>query len=138
MLVEGDDFNEPVADAARSILDGHIVLSRALANAKHFPAIDVLDSVSRVRDSVITTAHREAANNLLRLESAYRSQEDLLSVGAYQEGADPVVDTALAIRDRMLGFVRQEAHDPSTFSDAVTGVEHLAAEAAAESRRTAA
>src|SRR5690606_342254 len=77
VLVEGDDFNEPVADSARSILDGHVVLSRKLANQKHFPAIDVLDSVSRVRDQVTSREDLEAANAVLALEATYRAQEDL-------------------------------------------------------------
>ena len=89
VLVEGDDFNEPVADAARSILDGHIVLSRRLAAGKHFPAIDVLESVSRVRDDVIDPLQLEAAATVLRAESAYRHHEDLLAVGAYKPGCRP-------------------------------------------------
>src|SRR5262249_13617499 len=98
VLVEGDDFNEPVADAARSCLDGHIVLTRRLANARHFPAIDVLESVSRVRDDVTERAPRDAADLLLRLEAAHRAHEDLIAVGAYRPGADAQVDAALAMR----------------------------------------
>jgi flagellar biosynthesis/type III secretory pathway ATPase len=107
VLVEGDDFNEPVADSARSILDGHVVLSRRIAGTKHFPAIDVLDSVSRVRDEVIPRACLEDANLFLRLEAAYRGSEDLISVGAYKGGADPWVDAAIALRPQMLAFLRQ-------------------------------
>jgi FliI/YscN family ATPase len=117
VLVEGDDFNEPVADASRSILDGHIVLARNLASAKHFPAIDVLESVSRVRDEVIDRAHRDAANALLQLEAAYRSHEDLISVGAYKPGANPLVDTAIAVRSQVLAFLRQQADESSTLAD---------------------
>lgn len=107
VLVEGDDFNEPVADSARSILDGHIVLSRRIASTKHFPAIDVLDSVSRVRDEVVSSAALEDANLFLRLEAAYRGSEDLIAVGAYKSGADPLVDAAIALRPQMLAFLRQ-------------------------------
>jgi len=114
VLVEGDDFNEPVADAARSILDGHIVLARRLASAKHFPAIDVLESVSRVRDAVISREHLDAANTVLRLEAAYRAQEDLISVGAYKAGADRLVDTAIALRPETQAFLQQDAADRST------------------------
>ncbi len=114
VLVEGDDFNEPIADAARSILDGHIVLARRFASAKHFPAIDVLESVSRVRDAVITREHLEAANTFLRLEAAYRAQEDLIAVGAYKAGADRWVDTAIAMRPLTQAFLRQDAGDRST------------------------
>lgn len=118
VLVEGDDFNEPVADAARSILDGHIVLTRKLASAKHFPAIDVLDSVSRVRDDVLPRARRDAANQFLKLEAAYRGSEDLISVGAYKPGADPQVDTAIALRPAMLDFLQQTPDEGSTLDDA--------------------
>jgi FliI/YscN family ATPase len=113
VLVEGDDFTEPVADASRSILDGHIVLTRRLASAKHFPAIDVLESVSRVRDMVIDPEHLADANEFLRLEAAYRSHEDLIAVGAYKPGADPLVDAAIANRAAMLAFLRQADHEGS-------------------------
>jgi FliI/YscN family ATPase len=126
VLVEGDDFNEPVADAARSILDGHIVLSRALANAKHFPAIDVLSSVSRVRDAVIGKDHLEAANLLLRLEAAYASHEDLISVGAYKAGANLEVDTAIALRNDIRSFLCQWADDGSSFEEARKRLIHIA------------
>jgi flagellum-specific ATP synthase len=127
VLVEGDDFSEPVADAARSILDGHIVLARKLAAAKHFPAIDVVESVSRVRDSVITAEHREAANALLQLEAAWRAHEDLISVGAYKSGADRRVDAALAIRDEWLALLRQRAEEWTPLADTVRQVRNLAA-----------
>ena len=131
VLVEGDDFNEPVADAARSILDGHIVLSRKLAGAKHFPAIDVLESVSRVRDEVISKAHQEAANLVLRLESAYRAHEDLIAVGAYQNGADRTVDAAIALRTEIHAFLRQSPVDHSDADDIHTRLTRLAAAARA-------
>jgi FliI/YscN family ATPase len=118
VLVEGDDFNEPVADSARSILDGHIVLSRTLAAQKHFPAIDVLESVSRVRDAVIAPDHLLASNNFLKLESAYRKQEDLIAVGAYKAGGDKLADAAITNRDEMLGYLRQRADEPVTYDDA--------------------
>ena len=105
-----------MADAARSILDGHIVLSRRLANAKHFPAIDVLDSVSRVRDDVLTREQRESANHFLQLESAYRSHEDLISVGAYKPGANALVDAAIALRPAMLAFMQQTPDEGSTLA----------------------
>lgn len=122
VLVEGDDFNEPVADATRSILDGHLVLSRALAHARHYPAIDVLHSVSRVRDSVISSSHREAAESLLRLLAAYRAHEDLISVGAYKPGSDPDTDLAVHYRDALRGFLCQDARESLDFN---RGLEHL-------------
>jgi FliI/YscN family ATPase len=114
VLVEGDDFNEPVADATRSILDGHVVLSRQLATAGHYPAIDVLESVSRVRDAVISPDHRNAAVRIGSLLATYREREDLISVGAYQEGSDPAVDEAIRMRDPINAYLRQDAgeHTP--------------------------
>ena len=131
VLVEGDDFNEPIADAARSILDGHVVLARSLATAKHFPAIDVLESVSRVRDAVIDPGHRDAANVLVRLEAAYRAHEDLIAVGAYQRGANAAVDTAIAIRPALLDFLRQRPDSHGTFATSREAVVELAARATA-------
>jgi flagellum-specific ATP synthase len=119
VLVEGDDFNEPIADAARSILDGHIVLTRRLANARHFPAIDVLESVSRVRDQVISGRHHEAANQFLKLEAAHHAHEDLIAVGAYKAGADPLVDTAIALRPQTRAFLQQTANDHSGLEESV-------------------
>lgn len=107
VLVDGDDFNEPISDAARSILDGHIVLSRKLASASHFPAIDVLASNSRVRDLIISPEHRKAANIISRTEAAFRDKEDLVMVGAYQQGSDPTVDAAITHRDEILNFLQQ-------------------------------
>jgi flagellum-specific ATP synthase len=114
VLVDGDDFNEPVADAARSILDGHIVLTRRLAAANHYPAIDVLQSKSRVRDHVIDANQREAAELLLRLEATYREKEDLLMVGAYQRGSSPMVDAAVDLRTEILDFLQQPPAGGST------------------------
>jgi flagellum-specific ATP synthase len=107
VLVDGDDFNEPVADASRSILDGHIVLTRKLAGAGHYPSIDVLESKSRVRDHVITPEQRAAANTVSRLEAAYREKEDLILVGAYHDGTDRNVDAALKLRPQVLDFLQQ-------------------------------
>ncbi len=111
VLVDGDDFNEPVADAARSILDGHIVLTRRLASAGHFPSIDVLESKSRVRDQIISAEQRTDAETLLRAEATYREKEDLILVGAYQRGSHPVVDAAVDNRDAILGLLQQNSAD---------------------------
>jgi FliI/YscN family ATPase len=115
VLVDGDDFNEPVADAARSILDGHVVLTRRLASAGHFPSIDVLESKSRVRDMIIDAPQRTAANTLMRLEASYREKEDLIMVGAYQKGSDPMVDAALRSRDQVLAFLQQRPDEVTSF-----------------------
>ncbi len=108
VLVEGDDTSEPVADAARSILDGHIVLSRDLANRSHFPAIDVLQSLSRTMPLVTSDEHRKDASRLRELVSAYRHSEDLISIGAYKEGAKPIVDQAIARIDGINHFLQQD------------------------------
>jgi FliI/YscN family ATPase len=107
VLVEGDDFNEPVADATRGILDGHIVLTRDLAAAGHFPAIDVLESKSRLRDQIISEDQRWAADQLQRLIAVYRENEDLIVIGAYQKGNDHDVDAAIRFRADINGFLRQ-------------------------------
>jgi FliI/YscN family ATPase len=126
VLVDGDDFNEPVADAARSILDGHVVLTRRLAAAGHFPAIDVLDSKSRVRDQIVPAEQRAAANLLLKCEAAYREKEDLILVGAYQKGSDPMVDAAVALREQSLGFLQQRPDEASPYALTQNTLRHLA------------
>jgi flagellum-specific ATP synthase len=118
VLVDGDDMNEPIADAVRSILDGHVVLSRDLAHASHYPAIDVLQSVSRLIGEVTTPEVRAAGQEVRRLLAAYREKEDLIAIGAYQHGADPVTDMAIAKRDPINGFLRQAVTDASTAEEA--------------------
>jgi len=108
VLVDGDDHNEPIADAARSILDGHVVLDRKLATAGHFPSIDVLGSVSRVASRVTTPAQRADATHVRRLMAARRDAQDLVDVGAYAAGSNPVVDAALAAGPSIDAFLRQE------------------------------
>jgi flagellum-specific ATP synthase len=137
VLVDGDDFNEPVADAARSVLDGHIVLTRALAAANHYPAIDVLQSKSRVRDQVIDRAQREAAEMLLRLEAAYREKEDLVLVGAYQKGSAPLVDAALELRAEILAFLQQSPESAAPLAETRRRLSALAerAQAALQTNR---
>ncbi len=111
ILVEGDDMTEPVADAARGILDGHIVLSRELANQGHYPAVDVLQSVSRLMDSVVDDDHRRDARRLCAAMAVYAEHEDLISLGAYEAGSNPDVDRAIALRPQVLAFLRQEAEE---------------------------
>jgi FliI/YscN family ATPase len=112
VLVEGDDFSEPVADHVRSVLDGHIVLSRRLASSGHYPAIDVLESASRVREQLMDEPHRAAARDVQQVLGAYREKEDLISVGAYQKGADPMVDIAVELRQEMNDYLRQAPEEP--------------------------
>jgi FliI/YscN family ATPase len=117
VLVEGDDFNEPVADHVRSVLDGHIVLSRRLAGAGHFPAIEVTESASRTRNQVVSPEHWNAANQLTSLVAAYREKEDLISVGAYQEGTDPRLDAAVRLRDETSDFLCQAPDEVADFGE---------------------
>jgi flagellar biosynthesis/type III secretory pathway ATPase len=138
VLVDGDDFNEPVADAARSILDGHVVLTRKLAQGGHYPAIDVLDSKSRVRDHLLDATERQAANRLLRAEAAYREKEDLIMVGAYQKGSDLFVDAAVQLREQMLGFVQQRPDESTPYAETRARLGALASRIeAATTRRSA-
>jgi flagellum-specific ATP synthase len=108
VLVEGDDMNEPIADSARSILDGHVVLTRRLATSGHFPSIDVLESISRVVTAVTTAEQREDATMLRRLLAAHRDARDLIEIGAYVAGSNPLVDTALQLQSRIDAFLRQD------------------------------
>jgi FliI/YscN family ATPase len=126
VLVDGDDFNEPVADAARSILDGHIVLTRKLAAQNHFPSIDVLESKSRVRDHIVSVAQRRAGSAMLRLEAAYREKEDLIMVGAYQRGSDPYVDAAITYRERALHFLQQLPEEVTPYGDTTVALNAIA------------
>ena len=111
VLVEGDDMTEPVADAVRATLDGHIVLSRELANSNHYPAIAVTQSVSRLMNQVVTEEHRAAAAELRNLLAAYEDARDLVSIGAYVSGSNPQVDRALALLGPARTFLRQETED---------------------------
>ena len=107
VLVEGDDMDEPIADAARSILDGHIVLSRELAHRNHYPAVDVLQSISRCQPDVITDEHFQCVGDIKDLFAAYRENEDLIQIGAYSVGSNRRVDLALKIHEPLIKFLRQ-------------------------------
>ncbi|MBV8859320.1 MAG: type III secretion system ATPase SctN [Acidobacteria bacterium] len=111
VLVEGDDLTEPIADETRSILDGHVVLTRALANAGHYPAIDVGQSVSRVMPAVARPPHVEAARRFREVLAAYEAQRDLILIGAYKKGTDPRTDLAIAKSDAMNAFLRQGTNE---------------------------
>jgi flagellum-specific ATP synthase len=126
VLVDGDDMNEPIADAVRSILDGHVVLSRELAHANHYPAIDVLQSVSRLQGEISPPASLAAAGELRRLLAAYRDKEDLIAIGAYQPGGDPTVDRAIALRPELDAFLRQGVEERSDLAEADRRVVELA------------
>jgi FliI/YscN family ATPase len=122
VLVDGDDMDEPIADLARATLDGHIVLRRTLASAGHYPPIDVLQSVSRLVDRVASPQHREAAHRLRQLLAAYEDARDLIAIGAYSRGADPLVDRALELLPALNTFLRQRAEETTPFDDAVAAL----------------
>ena len=126
VLVEGDDMAEPIADETRSILDGHIVLSRALGAANHYPAIDVLASVSRCMGQVAGGDHRGAAGRFRQLMAKYRDVELLVQIGEYKKGQDALADEAIAKRDAMDAFLRQGVEERSTLEEAVQGLRGLA------------
>ncbi|KLD62125.1 flagellar protein export ATPase FliI [Dyella japonica] len=128
VLTEGDDYrHDPIADASRAILDGHIVLSRDLAEAGHYPAIDIEASISRVMPAVVKREHLRSAQRFRQVYSAYRQQRDLITVGAYQKGSDPQVDHAIAMWPRLRDFLQQEVDAPTTLNDAIGALEMLTA-----------
>jgi len=125
VLVEADDPNEPISDAVRGLLDGHTWLARELASRGHYPAVDVLESLSRLMPEVIDEEHRTAAFVLRELLAAYRSHEDLISVGAYRRGSNKMVDTAIEMLDEISGYLRQPIEQPSTLEEAREGLLRL-------------
>lgn len=126
VLVEGDDMTEPIADETRSILDGHIVLSRKLSASNHFPAIDILASSSRVMNAVVTSAHRSAAGRIRELMAHYQDVELLIRIGEYKSGSDPVVDEAVRKIDAITAFLRQEIDEKSAFEQTLAELIELA------------
>jgi len=126
VLVESDDLTEPITDAVRSILDGHIVLSRELAGQNHYPAIDVLESVSRVMPAITSDAHRAAASRVRDLLATYNKASDLINIGAYVEGSNPNIDQAIAQMPAILNLLRQEANEPTPFTDTLNALHAIA------------
>jgi len=112
VLAEGDDTNDPIADAARGVLDGHVILSRSLAESGHFPAIDIEASISRVMPDIVDAGHLQMARDLRRLYSLYQQNRDLISVGAYQPGSDPRIDKAIERNPAILDFLQQSMDEP--------------------------
>ena len=125
MLVDGDDHNEPIADAVRSILDGHIVLSRELAQRYHYPPIDVLQSVSRTMPDVVDVGHRQLAATFRDWMAAIRDSDDLVNVGAYVEGSNPRIDQARSRQAALKAFLCQEADALSGFPETVEALRAL-------------
>lgn len=125
VLVDGDDMNEPIADAVRSILDGHIVLSRAIAAQNHFPAIDVLASVSRVMSDIVVDEHMAANRNMRALMAVYKEAEDLIHIGAYVKGSSKKIDEAIEKIDAINGFLCQGVFEQTTFEQTIQQLEGI-------------
>lgn len=125
VLVDGDDMNEPIADAVRGILDGHVVLSRALANQNHFPAVDILESVSRCMDDIITLEHRKVAHELKMVYAKYKESEDLINIGAYAKGNNSKIDFAISMIDRIKDYLKQDVTEDSKYEDTVVRLTNM-------------
>jgi len=125
VLVEGDDMNEPIADAVRSILDGHIILSRDLAVQNHYPAIDILGSISRVMVDITSNEHRQNASRLREILATYRKAEDLINIGAYVAGSNPRIDYAIKMIERVNRYLRQGIEENVTFEESLEELETL-------------
>jgi flagellum-specific ATP synthase len=128
VLTEGDDQQDPIADAARAILDGHIVLSRRIAEAGHYPAIDIEASISRVMHDIVPATQLQQARRLKQLLSTYEQNRDLVAIGAYQAGADPRVDAAIAAQNPIREFLNQDLHECVTLGDSVMQLDQLIGE----------
>jgi flagellum-specific ATP synthase len=125
VLVEGDDMNEPIADSTRSVADGHIVLSRALAHKGHFPAIDAMASISRVMGEIVAPDHLAWARAMIKTLSVYREAEDLINIGAYADGSDPEIDCAKKKIGKMRAFLQQGREERSNFQESVSRLKDL-------------
>jgi flagellum-specific ATP synthase len=126
VLVEGDDFNEPISDAVRGILDGHLILSRDLGLAGHYPAIDVLQSVSRLASRISSPEQKHAAQKLRETMGLLRQSQDLINLGAYVSGANPKLDTALRVRSQIDQFLRQDAHEVTKIDETMRQLQIIA------------
>lgn len=125
VLVDGDDFNEPITDTARSILDGHIMLSRKLGHKNHYPAIDILQSISRCMSSIADKKHKKAAGKLKNVLATYNEAEDLINIGAYKRGSNPDIDYAIDKIGKVNGFLLQDVDEKFTFEQSVEMLQNL-------------
>ena len=125
VLVDGDDFNEPITDTARSILDGHIMLDRKLRHKNHYPAIDILQSISRCMSQIATREHKQAAGKLKTVLATYQEAEDLINIGAYKSGSNPSIDYAISKIDAVNQFLCQDVDEKFDFETTVQMLEGL-------------
>ena len=130
VLVEGDDFNEPISDAVRSILDGHVTLSRKLASHNQYPAVDVLDSVSRLMLDISTPEHIELAGQVREILATYRESEDLINIGAYVKGSSKKIDFAISKIDQINRFFRQGIREERDFDKSLAALAEIISESA--------
>ena len=130
VLVDGDDFNEPITDTARGILDGHIVLSRKLAHKNHYPAIDIMASISRVMSSIADKAHKKAAGQLKNALATYQEAEDLINIGAYKSGSNPEIDYAIEKIKEINGFLLQLTDEKFGFEEEIAMLQGIFEEGA--------
>jgi FliI/YscN family ATPase len=126
VLVEGDDFNEPICDAVRAILDGHIILSRRLAAGGHYPAIDVLHSISRLSTALATDEHLSAARTVREAMATYEESRDLIELGAYAAGSNPALDAAIRMRPEITSFLRQDTSTKAGLADSIAQMQRIA------------
>jgi flagellum-specific ATP synthase len=125
VLVEGDDLDDPIADSARSILDGHVVLSRKLANENHYPAVDVLKSISRLMKDIVSKEQVEYSSKIVEILSEYERAEDLINIGAYVSGSNRKIDYAISMIDKINLFLKQESGERATLEEAVDSMRIL-------------
>jgi len=125
VLVDGDDFNEPITDTARSILDGHIMLNRKLAHKNHYPAIDILQSISRCMSQISAKEHKRAASKLKSVLATYNEAEDLINIGAYKNGSNPAIDYSISKIEAVNEYLRQEVDEKIDFENSVILLKNL-------------
>ncbi|AST58992.1 flagellar protein export ATPase/type III secretion system protein [Thermoanaerobacterium thermosaccharolyticum] len=125
VLVDGDDLNEPITDAVRGILDGHIVLSRKLANKGQYPAIDILASISRVMNDIVSDEHKDLSSKFKSILSVYEESEDLINIGAYARGSNPKIDEAISLHDDMINYIKQTTDENYNFEDELNMLKNI-------------
>jgi flagellum-specific ATP synthase len=125
VLVDGDDFNEPIADTVRGILDGHIVLDRTLANKGQYPAINVIKSVSRLMNQIVSEKHRKIANEVREILSTYMEAEDLINIGAYKRGSSQKIDLAIRLYPKILSYLQQDIDEKDSLEESLQKLFHL-------------
>jgi flagellum-specific ATP synthase len=137
VLTEGDDLQDPIADAARAILDGHVVLSRELADAGHYPAVDIEGSISRVMPMVTSKEHQDLARQLKQIYSVYQQNKDLIAIGAYTKGNDPRIDQAINVLPVINFFLQQQMQEVIPYDLSLQQLQEIIAAASANSKANA-